>query len=220
MTRPLLLDLFCCAGGAGMGYHRAGFDVVGVDIRPQPRHPFEFVQADALEVLADRKYLARFDAVHASPPCQSETDLRHRTGEEYPDLLTPTLALLEGVTVPWVVENVESTAKLPGALVLCGTEFGLRSGRRWLRRHRRFGSNVLLMGAGGCHCYGKPIGGVYGNAGGGSQNRGFKFNVAGAREAMGIDWMVQAELSQAIPPAFTEFVGEQLLAHIATEVAA
>jgi DNA (cytosine-5)-methyltransferase 1 len=200
-----------------MGYHLAGFDVVGVDIEPQPRYPFEFHKADALDKLADDGFLAQFHAVHGSPPCQSECNLRHRTGKTYPDLLGPTLRALGRLSVPWVVENVESTEQLPGELVLCGTEFGLRSGYRWLKRHRRFGSNLLLMGAGGCHCYRKPIGGVYGDGGGGPMTRGYKFGPAAAREAMGIDWMTRAELSQAIPPSFTQFIGEQLIEHLAAD---
>jgi DNA (cytosine-5)-methyltransferase 1 len=215
-----MIDLFCKAGGASVGYHRAGFEVVGVDIEPQPHYPFEFIQADALDVLADREFLADFDAVAGSPPCQSESDLRHRwPGNEYPDLLTPTLSLLEDVRIPWVVENVASTRKLPGSLVLCGTEFGLkarcRDGTvRWLRRHRRFGASFFIMGAGGCHCARRPIGGVYGTGGGGQMNRGYKFHAPEGRQAMGIDWMTWPELSQAIPPAFTEHIGSALLAHL------
>lgn len=226
MTRPRLLDLFCCAGGASMGYHRAGFDVVGVDIAPRPSYPFEFIQADALEVLDDRAFIAGFDIIAGSPPCQSESDLRHRTGVDYIDLLTPTLERLNRIDKPWVVENVASTKKLPGALILCGTEFGLkavcRDGKtRWLSRHRRFGSNVFLLGAGGCHCTtGRLIGGVYGTGGGGVMTRGYKFHPEEAREAMGIDWMSRAEISQAIPPAFTEHIGLQLRAEVERRVAA
>lgn len=209
-----LLDLYCGAGGAARGYQLAGFHVVGIDTAPQPRYAGdEFLQADALPALADPLFLAGFAAIHASPPCQSETALRHRTGLTYPDLLTPTLALLRGSALPWVVENVESTAKLPGALVLCGTEFGLHSGDRWLRRHRRFLASFPLWGAGGCSCRRAKIGGVYGDGGGGQQTRGWRFpGKARQGDALGIDWMTTAEMSQAIPPAYTRFVGEQLLA--------
>jgi len=212
VTRPRLLDLFCGAGGAAVGYHRAGFEVVGVDIEPQPHYPFEFHQADALYALTFP--LGGFDAIHASPPCQSESDLRHRTGVEYQDLLTPTLAQLRAQSLPWIVENVESTDKLPGSLVLCGTEFGLRSGNRYLRRHRRFLASFDLWGAGGCSCAARSIGGVYGTGGGGPMTRGYKFRPAEAAEAMGIDWMTTAERAQAIPPAFTEHLGAQLLDHL------
>lgn len=224
VTRPRLLDLFCKAGGASMGYHLAGCDVTGVDIEPQPNYPFEFIQADALEVLADKEFLAGFDAIGASPPCQSESDLRHRWSDnEYPDLLTPTLDLLTDVPIPWVVENVASTKKLPGSLVLCGTEFGLkarcRGGEtRWLKRHRRFGASFFILGAGGCHCSHRLVGGVYGTGGGGAMNRGYKFFVPEAREAMGIDWMSWKEMSQAIPPAYTRFIGDALMSHLRAEV--
>ena len=226
MAEPRLLDLYSCAGGAARGYADAGFEVVGIDINPQPNYPFEFHQGDALEMLADRDFLAGFDAIHASPPCQSESDLRHRWSDiEYPDLLTPTLDLLADVEIPWVVENVASTKKLPGALVLCGTEFELkarcRDGKtRWLKRHRRFGASFFMLGAGGCHCSHRLIGGVYGTSGGGPMNRGYKFHAPEARTAMGIDWMTWKEMSQAIPPAYTQYIGEALMAHLTAERAA
>src|SRR4051794_37153270 len=108
--RPRLLDLFCGAGGAAMGYHRAGFDVVGVDIEPQPNYPFEFIEANALRYLRhvvymlERSMACRFDAIHASPPCQFASDLRHRTGGEYLDLVTPTRPLLRATRLPYVIE--------------------------------------------------------------------------------------------------------------------
>ena len=213
--RPLLLDLFCGAGGAAKGYHDAGFDVIGVDINPQPRYPYEFHQDDALGWFRWLRLMGtRMDAIHASPPCQSESSLRHRTGVKYADLLTPTLEMLSRLSVPWVIENVASTAKLPGSLVLCGTEFGLHAQDRWLKRHRRFASNVFLAGAAGCNCTGRRIGGVYGTGGRGAMTRGYKFHLADARTAMGIDWMTGKELSQAIPPAYTRFIGAQLIGHL------
>jgi DNA (cytosine-5)-methyltransferase 1 len=179
VRRPVLVDLFCKAGGAGTGYHRAGFDVVGVDIEPQPRYPFEFVQADAM--MFD---LTGFDAVHASPPCQDHSPLSHLNGKHGTAwMLGATLDRLSGSGLPYVVENVER-ADLPGSLVLCGSEFALKSGRYWLRRHRRFASNVFLLGAGGCHCSGRPVGGVYGT-GGESRGHGYKWADDGRREAMG-----------------------------------
>jgi DNA (cytosine-5)-methyltransferase 1 len=209
MARPRLLDLFCGAGGAAVGYHRAGFDVVGVDIKPQPRYPSEFVEADALTFPLDG-----FDAVHASPPCQDHSTLSSRSGKHGTGwMLTATLDGLRASGLPWVVENVE-TAAMPGSLVLCGTEFGLRSGDRWLRRHRRFLASFPLWGAGGCSCRKARIGGVYGTGGGGPMTRGFKFDRARAAEALGIDWMTLAELSQAIPPAYTEHIGGFLLDHL------
>src|SRR6185369_3237192 len=110
MNKPRLLDIFCCAGGGAYGYYRAGFEVVGVDIAPQPHYPFEFVQADALEYLSDlyeRPLRVWYEAIHASPPCQAFTAYK-RTGNvgEYPDLIAPVRSLLEATGLPWVIENV------------------------------------------------------------------------------------------------------------------
>ena len=212
--RPRLLDLFCCQGGASTGYHQAGFDVVGVDIDPQPRYPYEFHQGDALVFLAERGH--EFDAVAASPPCHDHSDLSSITGPDGTgDLLGATLDALAGETKPWVVENVEGSY-MPGALVLCGTEFGLsvvdRCGtRRWLKRHRRFASNIHLWGAGGCTCGRRPVIGVYGNGGGGQMTRGYKATKDEAAVVIDASWMDRAGLSQAIPPAYTRFLGEQLI---------
>ena len=223
--RPVLLDLFCGAGGAAMGYHRAGFDLIGVDIKPQPRYPFRFVQGDALDVLAGWDLMPPFAAVHASPPCQDHTTLAAVTGGNGTGwLLDATRRALARLDLPYVIENVPG-AVMPGALVLCGSEFGLRTtterhGEVWLRRHRLFESNVLLMGAGGCNCYGRKNVPVYGNgvAGNRTKLRGPGMSKA-AREVMGIDWMRREELDQAIPPAYTEHIGEQLLAHLPARAA-
>lgn len=227
MRRPRLLDLFCGAGGCSVGYHRAGFDVVGVDNRPMPRYPFEFHQADALEYVAEHGH--EFDVIHASPPCQAYSITRHSHSKEHPDLLPAVRHLLQACGGVYVIENVPG-APMPGALTLCGSEFRLQafdpaSDRvLTLRRHRLFESNVFLMGAGGCSCAADRaagrIGGVYG---GGSSDRnharevrrgGYTPAYSIRRSLMGIDWMTQDELSQAIPPAYCEFVGEQLMAHL------
>ncbi|HEY1394971.1 hypothetical protein [Roseateles sp.] len=217
MTRPRLLDLFCCEGGAAVGYHRAGFDVVGVDIEHQTRYPYEFHQGDAMTWPLDG-----FDAVHASPPCQDHSALstlhaKHGTAW----MLHATIERLTAWGGPWVVENVEG-ADMPGSLTLCGSEFGLtartQDGKvRLLKRHRRFVSNVLLMGAGGCHCSASRgrIVGVYGDGGGGAMTRGYKGDLAESREVMGMPWASRHGVSQAIPPAYTQFIGEQVLAHLA-----
>jgi DNA (cytosine-5)-methyltransferase 1 len=207
-----LLDLFCGAGGAAMGYHRAGFDVVGVDVNPQPRYPFTFVQADAMTYPLDG-----FDVVHASPPCQDHSTLAAVTGGNGTGWMLPAVReRLVRSGVLYVIENVPG-ANMPGALTLCGSEFGLsttsaRHGEVWLRRHRLFESNAFLLGAGGCNCYGRKNVPVYGNgiAGNRTKLRGPGMAQA-AREVMGIDWMRRTELDQAIPPAYTEFIGEQLL---------
>jgi DNA (cytosine-5)-methyltransferase 1 len=213
-VKPRLLDLFCGAGGAAMGYADAGFEVVGVDIAPQPRYPFEFHRGDACTWPLDG-----FDAVHASPPCQDHSalsSLQDSHGTAW--MLEHTRRRVQASGLPYVIENV-SGAPMPGALVLCGSEFGLKAAARdgtvrWLKRHRLFESNVDLWGAGGCHCSSLPIGGVYGNGGGRSQTRGYKFHLREGREAMGMAWATQVELSQAIPPAYTEFIGQQLLAAV------
>ncbi len=224
MSRPLLLDLFCCEGGASTGYHRAGFDVVGVDIRDQPRYPFAFRREDALTFV--RRHWQDFDVVAASPPCQSETGLKHLSTNSHPNLLGPTLDLLATLPVPWIVENVAATKQMPGALVLCGTEFGLNAAcrdgvTRWLSRHRKFASNLFLYGAGGCHCTtGKKIGGVYGTGGGGAMTHSYKFHPEEARAAMGIEWMSRKGIAQAIPPAYTAFLGGQLIDALTADASA
>ncbi len=137
--KPLLLDLFCCAGGAGVGYARAGFDVLGVDLNPQPHYPLPFIEADALKL--DLEFIASFDAIHASPPCQSYSDLakRNRNADAWPRLIEPVRAILAASGLPYVIENVEG-APLLNPAVLCGTMFeGLR-----VLRHRLFETNFPL----------------------------------------------------------------------------
>jgi hypothetical protein len=214
--RPRLLDLFCGAGGCSVGYHRAGFDVVGVDITPQPNYPFEFVQGDALEFL--REHGREFDVIHASPPCQANSRLRHiwQTTEGYDynhvDMIPETRQLLQTIGKPYVIENVPG-ADLESPIQLCGSSFGLR-----VQRHRLFEISVFMLAPPcehgwqnddpiftvrnhGAHrqtgiCY------VFGNGTG----KGADWS-----GAMGIDWMTRAELSQAIPPAYTEYIGRQLM---------
>jgi DNA (cytosine-5)-methyltransferase 1 len=213
-SKPRLLDLFCCAGGAGMGYSRAGFEVVGVDLSPQPNYPFEFIQADALAL--DDSFFAKFDAIHASPPCQSYSDLakRNRNAHEWPRLIEPVREVLNSTGLPWIMENVEG-APMVDPIVLCGTMFrGLR-----VIRHRLFESNIALDAPPhGTHPlvfthdkrkshYGKL-----------DQNTSFvqvtgggNCTITNAKDAMGIDWMTKNELNEAIPPAYTQYLGKQLL---------
>jgi len=211
MTRRLL-DLFCGAGGAAMGYHRAGFDeVVGVDHVPQPDYPFEFVRADATTFPLDG-----FDAVHASPPCKRFTPLSAlrrpvRLFEPDDDLLTPTLARLRAHGGVWIVENVPGAPMPEDAIRLCGSSFGLR-----VRRHRLFVASTPLYGKPCRHDeQGSPVG-VYGEGGAwtahGPFRGGTKVAGADAADALGVDWTTrQTALAQAIPPAYTEYLGRQLL---------
>jgi DNA (cytosine-5)-methyltransferase 1 len=219
--RPRLLDLFCGAGGVAMGYHRAGFTVVGVDNRPMPRYPFRFHQADALEYLAEHGH--EFDAIHASPPCQKYSRvncLQHLQGRDYPDLIGPTRQALIDAGKIWVIENVE-TAPLFCAIQLCGSSFGLL-----VRRHRLFESSELLLGNGCNHGWqeqgGKRFPAAFRSRKDSSDGKvrclstvvQVYGNTSGKKlwpEAMGIDWMTSREITQAIPPAFTEFIGRQLI---------
>ena len=249
-----LLDLYCGAGGAAMGYHRAGFDeIVGVDNVHQPRYPFEFVQADALEYVAEHGH--EFDAIHASPPCQGYSimhNLPWLRGREYPLLLLPTIEMLEGLGKPYVVENVMGARHGAKGLKKRGLEaHGLKAG--WLcgamfgkpfYRHRLFATNWMWLALGhpkhdaviqpGRMLKDRARQVAYresaGRDGGGLsqprrslahwQGNGAPANGVGighakgwrlAAEAMGIDWMKRDELTQAIPPAYSEFIGTQLL---------
>ena len=217
-----LLDLFCGAGGAARGYRLAGFHVTGVDYHPQPRYAGdEFIYCDAYEFAME--HASGFDVIHASPPCQKYSPLAGRTGRGYPDSIARTRVILQCTGKPWVIENLPE-APLIDPIELCGTQFdlsatvdpalsdGIFSGKvRWLRRHRHFESSLTLQEPEACDCDRLPIGGVYGNGGGGEQSRGYKFTSDQAREAMEIDWMTRRELSQAIPPAYTTFIGFQLM---------
>lgn len=229
--RPRLLDLFCGAGGAAMGYHRAGFEVVGVDINPQPHYPFEFIQCDALEYVSEHGH--EFDAIHASPPCQLYSVANNVHQKAHPDLLPPTRKLLQAAGLPWVIENVPGAPmhqgpptlfepEIWGAMV-CGRAFpGLN-----VKRHRLFESNVPIEGTGPC-----PLGHpgewllIFGHtvlerghvvrktpAGNNTTHRKHT-TVERGREVMGIDWMNRDELSQAIPPAYTEYIGGFLMDHL------
>ena len=190
--RPRMLDLFCGAGGAAMGYHRAGFDVVGVDINFQPRYPFEFHQADAMTYPLDG-----FDAIHASPPCQHYANVTAWRGDQqdHPDLLPAMLERLSAVDVPWVVENVPE-APVRRDFLLCGSQFGLK-----VRRHRVFQTSPRMF------TLIPPC-----------RHRGLlPFMHKGERayaDAMGCEWMTSHEAREAIPPAFTQHIGEALLAHL------
>lgn len=212
--RPRALDLFCCAGGASMGLARAGFDMTGVDIRPQPRYPFRFVQADALGPLPFA--LSDFDFIWASPPCQRHVrGLRNSPGydrDDHLDLIPQTRRLLKASGVPFVIENVPG-APIRADFKLHGHMFpGLR-----VIRERWFETSWAGFALTPSCPQGLLDQGYLSIAGTGVQkwclDRGQRFGVADARAAMGIDWMTRAELSQAIPPAYGEFIGRAALAH-------
>lgn len=202
-----------------MGYHRAGFDVVGVDINPQPNYPFKFIQEDAIRLVSeelrahDVSYLDRFAAIHASPPCQAYS-AKTRDKSKHPDLVGPVRDLLRATGLPYVIENV-GQAPLINPIRLCGSSFGLG-----VQRHRLFESNLPLVGSECRHLsmpkkypvydhgrhYLSRFVPVYGQGGGKAKEHW--------AEAMGIGWMTHAEMAEAIPPDYTEFIGHQLLAHL------
>ncbi len=213
------LDLFCCAGGAAMGLHRAGFDMTGVDINPQPHYcGDEFYQADALEFLA--AHWREYDAFHASPPCQGYSitkNIHTCRGKDYPKLIEPTRQILRAIGKPYVIENVVG-APLENSIMLCGLMFCLK-----VLRHRLFETNLpfflsiphplhggIQIGKDGFCCV------IGHSAVKGNSNFQYPNSKAMWQAAMGIDWMTKYEMTQAIPPAYTEFVGKYLLAYLET----
>ena len=208
-TKPKALDLFCCAGGAGMGLWQAGFEVFGVDIKPQPRYPFDFIQADALAFP-----LEGYDFIWASPPCQNYSitkALFRGQKRDHRSLIRPIRRRLAAQNAPYVIENVMG-APLRDPIMLCGTMFGLR-----VYRHRIFECSFQIQapehpkhthGSTGSHrgySRGNPMVCVVGH----------NFKKEEGEIAMGIDWMAsRAQLAQAIPPAYAKFIGEAAMAHI------
>lgn len=209
--RPKLLDLFCGAGGAGEGYRKAGFDITGVDIDPQPRNPHRFIQADALKL--DIDFLMGFDVIHASPPCQAYSVLAKRTGcgHKWPKLIEEVREMLSRTGKLTIIENVQG-APLINPIVLCGTMFpSLR-----VLRHRLFEVNFTVKLRKHkphplVHCIDKRKK-HYGKTDEWkdfvSVNGGANCSVAAARDAMKINWMTKQELNQAIPPAYTTYIGK------------
>lgn len=227
VTRPVLLDLYCCAGGAAAGYHRAGFDVIGVDIEPRPNYPFTFIKADALQVLSDldRYAFAAFDAIHTSPPCQEANPLTRGTnqangwGAEHVQLVPETRRLLEATGLPYVIEQPIGSKMIRRDVMLCMDMFPVDPPRVW--RHRDFEVSGFAVPQ---PEHAKHVGRVrgwrhgvrhdgdyvaaYGNGGG-------KATVPEMQHALGIDWTdVREELTEAIPPAYTEHIGRALMSHL------
>jgi len=217
--RLKLLDLFCGGGGASMGYHEAGYEVTGVDLKAQPDYPFTFIQADAMAILADLNFLNQFDVIHASPPCQVFTRARHLmkaqgNSTDKPDLVEAVRAALIAWGGTYVIENVPD-APMNG-ITLCGSSFNLK-----VRRHRIFESNVVIPELVHYHKeQGKPVG-VYGAMGDqlqGEDKVTGKYVYGGtvaktlleAQDAMGIDWLKWQQLKESIPPAYTKYIGQQL----------
>jgi len=219
------MDLFCGAGGAAVGYHRAGFEIVGVDIKPQPRYPFEFHEGDALEFCAQHGW--EFDVIHASPPCQAYSRMQHLPwlrGRQYPELIEPTKAALRDTGAIWIIENVEDAPLRSGSTLfgehgtlLCGLMFGLP-----LYRHRVFETSFpverlphprhrqTILGERFLNKRYSQSGGIVGVVPivtvAGHTTGMMQF----APAAMGIEWMTRDELTQAIPPAYTEWLGRRI----------
>ena len=225
--RYRVLDLFSGAGGAALGYYRVGFDVIGVDIEPQPAYPFHFFQTDALDYLEGLIETGwahdslPVHAIHASPPCQHFTDYRRKgygVGDGYPNLIAPLRELLEQTGLPYVIENVEKARpELRDPVMLCGSMFGLD-----VRRHRLFETNWPLPQPPCDHALQRAKGKRFP----GATNRNGRYTVevgvwriplATQHAAMGIDWMTREELSEAIPPAYSSYVGRDLFSHLAYE---
>ena len=201
--KPRLLDLFCGAGGCSVGYSRVGFDVTGVDLKPMPRYPFTFIQADALTYVASHGH--EYDVIHASPPCQGYSVTQSIHGRKYPMLVNVVRDLLHATDKHWVIENVIG-APLNG-ITLCGMMFGLKT-----YRHRLFESSMVLVQPQHTRHIERVV-----QTGRHATERQY-MTIAGhiasidyARLVMGIDWMTRPELCQAIPPAYTEYVGRQLI---------
>jgi len=214
-----------------MGYARAGFEVVGVDIKPQPHYPFAFVQGDALEALTwsipghSGLWAEQFDAIHTSPPCQAYSKAMRHLSDPQPELIPVVRELLQQTELPWIIENVEGSPLARGSTLhgehgveLCGTQFGLRIGR-----HRLFESNMPLdLPAARCRCMSTWVINPHNTRG---RERIYDEFGRGDPEAhwrkeMGVEWMGRYEAREAIPPAFAEFIGHQLLQHIRAEAVA
>lgn len=220
VSRPLLLDLYSCAGGCSLGYYQAGFEPVGVDLNPQPNYQWEFHQSDALEFLRTAD-LSRFSAIHASPPCQHYTQSTlgwRNQGKQYPDLLAPTREALQAIGLPWVIENVPN-APMRADFLLCGSQFGLQLVRHRLFEvswgplvdpilmppcsHHRLALTVTGRGTPSYVRKSREKAGIMKN-----------YTLDEVRRVMEIPHASRLELSQAIPPAYTRFIGKYLMEQV------
>lgn len=224
--KPKLLDLYCKAGGCSAGYVKAGFEVIGVDIKPQPNYPYEFIQADALEILKNHDFLRQFDVIHASPPCQKHSKARSlslaRNGGQYGDhldLIPETRELLQATGKPYIIENVAGSP-LINPVKLFGSQFK----NLYTQRERWFESNILLMEPEQERVKMRTPAAGNGIGEDGSISICGSGGVRGLNAKQiqlywgfamgGIDWMTRDELAEAIPPAYTEFLGRQLKQHV------
>jgi DNA (cytosine-5)-methyltransferase 1 len=224
--KPKLLDLYCKAGGCSAGYAKAGFEVIGVDINPQPNYPFKFIQANALETLKDEEFISQFSAIAASPPCQAHSKARGlseaRNGGKYGnhlDLIPETRELLIKTGKPYIIENVAG-APLNNPLKLFGSQFK----NLYTQRERWFESNIPLVEPEEPRQKMKTLSAGNGIGEDGSISIVGNGGVRGLNSKQirlywgfamgGIDWMTRDELAEAIPPAYTEFLGKQLIDYL------
>lgn len=207
ISKPRLLDAFSGGGGAGMGYHLAGFEVVGVDIKTQPRYPFKFYQADALEFIAEHGH--EFDVIHTSPPCQAYSEMTARKYRgNHPDLIAPTRKLLQAVGKPYIIENVENARRLlVNPVMLCGSMFGLDL---WRHRYFEIWPDIFLLTPPCNHSFEPVL--ITGTTRRKPENGGrFEYTAEQCRDASGLHWMTRKEMDEAIPPKYCEWIGKQLL---------
>jgi DNA (cytosine-5)-methyltransferase 1 len=234
---PLLLDLFCGAGGCATGYARAGFEIIGVDNDQQPRYPadFRFIEADWLVGLErflaeyerpDSQYHNRPLIIHASPPCQFYSRATKDTLRiNHPDLIATVRERLLLTGLPFIIENVEDAPMSAASITLCGTMFGLGANGYALYRHRKFESraDIILRVPSNCDHFAPAIT-ISGNEGGfwkGSRGarRGYpKPTFRDWETAMEIDWMSRKELPEAIPPAYTYWIGKLIIASLEASI--
>lgn len=238
MSKPRLLDLFSCAGGAAKGYHDAGFEVVGVDINPQPRYPYEHHVGDALAFVAEHGH--EFDAIHASPPCQAysiATAGNPGARSKHTRMIAATREALISTGKPYVIENVaQARSEMRDPILLCGRMFGLSAYDEdgfplVLDRHRLFETSFPIAGIEHPKHGNEQVAGVYGgarlsskpNATPADDRYAARYERHGGyvprskrvqQDLLGIDWMTKGEMAQVIPPAMAEYVGNQLYAHL------